>query len=304
MGWPAGSAPARVFDTLLDEQAILGLALGGGLAGLLPVPEIQYLAYLHNAEDQLRGEAATLPFFSQGAVPNPMVVRVAGLGYQKGFGGHFHNDNALAVLRDVPGLVVACPARGRGRRGDAPHLLGRCRRRRHCQRVPRADCALPHRDLHDPDDAGWLDPYVPPERWEAEHVPIGRGRTYGGGRDLTVVSFANGLRMSLRVARRLERHGIRARVLDLRWLAPLPVEDLLREASATGRVLVADETRRSAGVAEGVLAALVDGGFTGTMSRVTSEDSFIPLGPAAAHVLMTEDDIETAALRLAEGDTG
>ena len=232
-----------------------------------------------------------------------MVVRVAGLGYQKGFGGHFHNDNALAVLRDVPGLVVACPARGR----DAAAML------RTCLAAAAVDgtvsvflepIALYHtRDLHDPDDAGWLDPYVPPERWEAEHVPIGRGRTYGGGRDLTVVSFANGLRMSLRVARRLERHGIRARVLDLRWLAPLPVEDLLREASATGRVLVADETRRSAGVSEGVLAALVDGGFTGTMSRVTSEDSFIPLGPAAAHVLMTEDDIETAALRLAEGDT-
>jgi 2-oxoisovalerate dehydrogenase E1 component len=295
--------PGRVFDTLLDEQAILGLALGAGLAGLLPVPEIQYLAYLHNAEDQLRGEAATLSFFSQGAYRNPMVVRVAGLGYQRGFGGHFHNDNALAVLRDIPGLVVACPARG----GDAAEML------RTCLAAAAVDgtvsvflepIALYHtRDLYDPDDAGWLDPYVPPERWETEHVPIGRGRTYGDGQDLTIVSFANGLRMSLRVARRLERRGLRPRVLDLRWLAPLPVEDLLREASATGRVLVADETRRSAGISEGVLAALVDGGFTGTMRRVTSEDSFIPLGPAASHVLLTEDEIESAALRLFEGDT-
>src|SRR5204862_4383646 len=80
---------ARVFDTPLDEQAILGLALGTGLAGLLPVPEIQYLAYLHNAADQIRGEAATLSFFSSGQFRNPMVVRIAGLGYQKGFGGHF-----------------------------------------------------------------------------------------------------------------------------------------------------------------------------------------------------------------------
>src|SRR6185312_2639859 len=53
----AAGGPARVFDTLLDEQSILGVALGGGLTGLLPVPEIQYLAYLHNAEDQIRGEA-------------------------------------------------------------------------------------------------------------------------------------------------------------------------------------------------------------------------------------------------------
>ena len=61
----------RVFDTLLDEQTILGVALGCGVSGLLPVPEIQYLAYLHNAEDQLRGEAATLPFFSNGQYQQP-----------------------------------------------------------------------------------------------------------------------------------------------------------------------------------------------------------------------------------------
>ena len=65
--------PARVFDTLLDEQAILGLALGAGLAGLLPIPEIQYLAYLHNAADQIRGEGATLQFFSNRQYRNPMV---------------------------------------------------------------------------------------------------------------------------------------------------------------------------------------------------------------------------------------
>ena len=73
----------RVFDTLLDEQTILGTALGTSLAGLLPLPEIQYLAYLHNAEDQLRGEAASLAFFSDGSYRNPMVVRIAGLAYQR-----------------------------------------------------------------------------------------------------------------------------------------------------------------------------------------------------------------------------
>ncbi|WP_346299342.1 thiamine pyrophosphate-dependent enzyme, partial [Halomonas sp. BM-2019] len=100
----------RVIDTLLDEQSILGLAIGLAHNGLLPVVEIQFLAYLHNAEDQLRGEAATLSFFSNGQYTNPLVVRIAGLGYQRGFGGHFHNDNAIAVLRDIPGLLVACPS--------------------------------------------------------------------------------------------------------------------------------------------------------------------------------------------------
>jgi 2-oxoisovalerate dehydrogenase E1 component len=76
-----------VINTLLDEQSILGLGIGMAQNGLLPIPEIQFLAYLHNAEDQLRGEAATLSFFSDGQYTNPMVVRIAGLGYQRGFGG-------------------------------------------------------------------------------------------------------------------------------------------------------------------------------------------------------------------------
>ena len=102
----------RVFDTLLDETSILGIAQGAAHIGLLPVPEIQYLAYLHNALDQIRGEAASLQFFSSGQFRNPMVVRVPGLAYQKGFGGHFHNDNSVGALRDIPGLVLAVPARG------------------------------------------------------------------------------------------------------------------------------------------------------------------------------------------------
>ena len=110
---------ARVFDTLLDEQTILGAALGSALAGLLPIPEIQYLAYLHNAEDQLRGEAATLRFFSDGQYATGWWSGSPGLAYQKGFGGHFHNDNSVAVLRDIPGILVACPSSA----AEAPGLL-------------------------------------------------------------------------------------------------------------------------------------------------------------------------------------
>ena len=293
----------RVFDTLLDEQSILGNALGAGLAGLLPIPEIQYLAYLHNAADQLRGEASTLQFFSNGRYRNPMVVRIAGYGYQKGFGGHFHNDNSVAALRDMPGVVVASPSRP----DDAAAML------RTCAAAAREDgrvclflepIALYHtRDLHDTGDSGWLARYPDPGLPES-HVPIGRARLHGAGPDLTLVTFGNGLPMSLRVARRLREHGAGCRVLDLRWLAPLPAEDLLDAARATGRVLVVDETRRSGGVSEAVMTALIDGGFTGSIARVTSEDSFIPLGDAAYRVLLDEPTIERAALRLLQDDPG
>jgi 2-oxoisovalerate dehydrogenase E1 component len=297
---------ARVFDTLLDEQAILGLGLGAGLAGLIPIPEVQYLAYLHNAEDQLRGEAATLPFFSRGRFTNPMVVRIAGLGYQKGFGGHFHNDNAVAVLRDIPGLVVACPARA----DDAAGML------RTCVAAAITDSTLSvflepialyhRRDLYETGDQAWL------AMDHGTHVPIGRARMYlppepvegpdstssagsAASAELTMISFGNGVPMSLRVARRLASAGIAVQVLDLRWLSPLPVEDILAAAPSTARVLVVDETRHSGGVGEGVVTALVEAGFRGPIQRVASQDSFVPLGAAAKHVLLSEDEIEKAA---------
>ena len=112
------------------------------------------------------------------------------------------------------------------------------------------------------------------------------------------MTFGNGLWLSLRAANRLAGDGIGCRVVDLRWLAPLPAEDILREAQATGRVLVADETRRTGGVSEAVLAALADGGFRGQAARVTSQDSFVPLGDAAATVLLSQGDIEAAARTL------
>ncbi|WP_213450871.1 transketolase C-terminal domain-containing protein [Rhizomonospora bruguierae] len=290
----------RVFDTLLDETSILGLALGAGLTGLLPVPEIQYLAYLHNAEDQLRGEAATMRFFSRGAYRNPMVVRIAGLAYQQGFGGHFHNDNSVAVLRDIPGLIVAVPARAE----DAAPML------RACLASATADgsvcafiepIALYHtRDLYAEGDGEWLAPYRAPDSWSDAHTPIGRARVYpvGGGEDVTVITFGNGVRMALRAAATLAADGVGTRVVDLRWLSPLPVADIIRESAATGRVLVVDETRRSGGVGEGVLAALVDSGYVGAASRIASLDTFLPLGPAAGQVLVSEESIAQGARAL------
>jgi 2-oxoisovalerate dehydrogenase E1 component len=226
------------------------------------------------------------------------VVRVAGYGYQKGFGGHFHNDDAVGVLRDIPGLVIASPARP----DDAAAML------RTCVAAAVIDgtvsvflepIALYHTtDLHDEGDGGWLAPYAPPERWTETQVPLGSARTYGEGDDLTIVTSGNGLYLTLRVVSRLAAAGVASRVVDLRWLAPLPIDDVLREAGATGRVLVVDETRRTGGISEGVLAELVDAGFDGHLARVASKDSIVPLGDAARLVLVSEEEIEAAALDL------
>lgn len=285
---------ARVFDSLLDEQSILGLALGAAVSGLLPIPEIQYLAYLHNAEDQLRGEAASLSFFSNGRYRNGMVVRIAGYAYQKGFGGHFHNDNSVAVLRDIPGVVIASPAHP----SDAGPMLRTCVA---AARVDGTVCvflepiALYHtRDLHEPGDGVWTAAYPTPDRWDEHHVEVGDGRLVRDGDDVLIVSWANGLGLSLRAAKELAAAGISCRVFDLRWLAPLPLEQVLEHARELGRVVVVDETRRSGGVGEAVVSGLVEAGYTGRMTRVAAHDTFVPLGDAANLVLVGVDDVVAA----------
>ena len=282
----------RVIDTHLDETSILGLAQGAGLLGLLPVPEIQYLAYVHNAVDQLRGEAASLQFFSAGQYSNPMVVRIAGLAYQRGFGGHFHNDNSIGGLRDIPGLVIAVPSRG----DDAVRMLRGCvALAKECGRVVAflEPIALYHqKDLIAEGDEQWLFDYPSP----GEVILPGEVGAYGEG-PLLIVSYANGLHMSLRARDRLAReHGVDARVLDVRWINPLPFDAIRRAAADASAVLVVDECRGTGGgIAEAVIANLAESGYRGALRSVRAPDSFIPLGPAADAVLIQTEDVVRAA---------
>jgi 2-oxoisovalerate dehydrogenase E1 component len=282
----------RMIDTLLDEQSILGLAIGMAQNGFLPLPEIQFLAYLHNAEDQLRGEAATLPFFSNGQFTNPMVLRIAGLGYQKGFGGHFHNDNSLAVIRDIPGVILAVPSTGE----DAAMMLRECvRLAREEQRVVvflEPIALYPMRDLLGDKDGGWMTRYPAPDL----RIGFGAVGVTGQGRDLAIVTYGNGHYLSRQALPRIEAAGIAARIIDLRWLSPLPEPALLRALEGCDHILIVDECRRSGGPAEGLMALLAEAGLK--PARITSEDSFIATGPAYAATMPSADSIVAAALKV------
>ncbi|MEM7700759.1 MAG: thiamine pyrophosphate-dependent enzyme [Pseudomonadota bacterium] len=286
---------ARVIDTLLDEQSILGLGIGLAHNGFLPMPEIQFLAYLHNAEDQLRGEAATLPFFSKGQFTNPMVVRIAGLGYQKGFGGHFHNDNSLAVLRDIPGLILAVPSNG----ADAAMMLRECvRLAREKQRLVvflEPIALYPMRDLHEAGDGLWMRGYPDPDA----RIGFGEVGVDGDGDDLAIVTFGNGTYLSHQAKKVLEKSGIATRVIDTRWLSPLPEAALIEAIEGARNVLIVDETRRSGGVAEAMMALFAENGVR-SMARVTATDSFIATGPAYGATMPSRESIIEAAKALVE----
>ncbi len=280
----------RVQDTLLDEQTILGMAIGAAHNGFIPIPEIQFLAYLHNAEDQIRGEAATLSFFSNGQFTNPMVIRIAGLGYQRGFGGHFHNDNSVTVLRDIPGLIVACPSNGH----DARRMLRECVRLAHAERrvvVFIEPIALyGTADIHDGDKA-WASEYLPPQ--DDSTVNYGDIAQHGKGKQLCILSYGNGYYLSRQAQAQLD--GIDLRIVDIRWLAPLPMAAILKAVATCENILIVDECRRSGSLSEELMAQLVEAGFTAPVKRVTGHDSFIPLGNAAYAVMPSVDDIVAAA---------
>ncbi|MEO6298209.1 MAG: transketolase C-terminal domain-containing protein, partial [Paracoccaceae bacterium] len=279
----------RVIDTLLDEQSILGLAIGMAQNGFVPMPEIQFLAYLHNAEDQLRGEAATLPFFSNGQFTNPMVLRIAGLGYQKGFGGHFHNDNSLAVLRDIPGAILAVPSTG----ADAAMMLRECvRLAREEQRVVvfvEPIALYGARDLLAEKDGLWMTTYPNPEM----RVPFGDVGVTGVGRDVGIVTYGNGHFLAQQAAGRLQAEGVKLRVIDLRWLAPLPFDALAKALEGVKRVLFVDECRRSGNVAEALMTWAAEQGLR-RFARLSAEDSFIATGPAYAATLPSVEGIVAA----------
>lgn len=286
----------RVFNSLLDEQSILGAAIGLAHNGFLPIPEIQFLAYVHNAEDQIRGEAATLAFFSKGQFTNPMVLRVAGLPYQKGFGGHFHNDNSLAVFRDIPGVIIAVPSNG----VDAVKMMRACVREAFEKgRVivfVEPIALYMTKDLHQSEDKGWSFAYPA----VIEEISIGEFGVFGDGKDLTILTYGNGYYFSRQAEKILkEKHGIKCKIIDLRWIAPLNEVGLIEELKNSKNILIVDECRKTGSISEALVAMMVEHMPQIPKIKVlAAHDCFITLGVAAAAGLPSKDEIIQAALAM------
>lgn len=302
--------PRRIWNSMLDETTILGTAIGMSHNGFLPIPEIQFLAYVHNAEDQIRGEASTLAFFSQGQFNNPMVVRVAGLAYQKGFGGHFHNDNSLAVFRDLPGVVIAVPSNGY----DAVKMMRACVREANTNgRVVifvEPIALYMTKDLHVEGDKGWSFPYPEPTGdLDQDEIKFGEFGVYDSpdmnarDRDLCIVTYGNGYYYSRQAAQELEMAGVKVRILDLRWLAPLDWSRLLEAISGFKNILFVEECRKTGSFSEQIVAGIVERmgiaiGASVSIPNVrvlAADDCFIPLGYAAAAGLPKKAEILAAA---------
>jgi len=120
---------------------------------------------------------------------------------------------------------------------------------------------------------------------------------HGKGTDLAIVTFANGAHLSQQGLPLLAKQGIKARIVDVRWLSPLPAEAIAAALKGCNAALIVDETRRTGGVAEALMALLAEHTDL-PHARHTAEDSFIPTGPAYAATMPSRDSIVAAALDL------
>jgi len=152
------------------------------------------------------------------------------------------------------------------------------------------------RDLHESGDGGWMGEYPAPD----ERIPFGEVGVHCDGKDLAIVTYANGAYLAKQALPILAANGVKARIIDIRWLTPLPEQAIAEAIGPCKAALIVDETRRTGGVAEALMAALkerVDVPF----ARLTAEDSFIPTGPAYAATMPSRDSIVAASLALAGG---
>jgi 2-oxoisovalerate dehydrogenase E1 component len=147
------------------------------------------------------------------------------------------------------------------------------------------------RDLHAEKDGAWMTRY--PEAGEV--IALGEVGVHGDGADLAIVTYGNGCYLSRQAVRRLSEQGIKARIIDIRWLSPLPSGDLIRAVEGCGRILIVDECRISGGPAEALMALFAERTAL-PVRRLCAKDSFIATGPAYAATMPSADDIaETAA---------
>lgn len=271
----------RVIDTPLAESAIVGVAIGAAVNGMLPVAEIQFADFIYSAVNQIISEAAKWRYRTNGAQGCPIVVRAP---YGGGVhGGPYHSQSVESLFFGIPGLKIVVPATPY----DAKGLLKAAIRDpdpvlffEHKKSYRLVKGEVPHQD------------YV---------VPIGKARVSRPGRDLTVVAYGLMAHYSLEAAEAVAEDGIDVEVVDLRTLAPLDTEAILESVKKTSKVLIVHEDNLTGGVGAEVAALVGQEAFEyldGPITRLASPDiPAMPFSPPLEEFAMPTADKIKQALR-------
>jgi len=251
----------RVINTPLAEGAIVGASLGLAVSGLIPVPEIQFLGFTHQAFHQIGPQLGRYRYRSRGRYHAQVTIRAP-------FGGgvrtpEFHADAIEAQLTQAPGVKVVCPSNPY----DAKGLLLEA--------------------IRDPDPVLFLEPQRLYRKGRAEvpdgdfTIPFGKSKLVRNGTDVTLIAWSAAVELCLTAAETLEQEKISAAVLDLRTLVPLDVEGIVKAIEGTGRCVIVHEAPRTSGFGAEVIATIQEEAFfslDAPIARVTGHDTPYPPG--------------------------
>jgi len=274
----------RVLDTPLTESMIVGVSIGAAVAGLRPVPEIQFADFIFPAFNQILSEAARMRFRSNGAFSCPMTLRAP---YGGGVhGALYHSQSVEAFFAHIPGLKVVIPSTPYDTRG----LL------RTAIRDEDPVLFFEHKKMYRS---------VRGEVPETDYtIPLGQAKVTREGTDVTVIAYGLMAHYSLEAAELLEGEGVSVEVVDLRTLRPLDGATVLNSVAKTGKAVIVYEDNRFAGYGAEIAAMIAEEAFEsldGPVVRVTGPD--VP-GVPYNHVLEdwfmpSPDRIANAVRRLA-----
>jgi 2-oxoisovalerate dehydrogenase E1 component beta subunit len=256
--------PDRVIDSPLAEGIIVSSSIGAALAGMRPVPEIQFADFITPAMDALTQQAAKLRYRSGGTQTCPLTLRVC---YGGGVGGGlYHSQTNTTWFAHEPGLVVVAPSTP----SDAKGML------KAAIRDDNPVVYFEHKKLYRsikeeiPEDDYISDLYKSAVRRE--------------GTDITAISYGYTLQLTLQAAERMKQeHGVEVEVVDLRILSPLDKDTILGSVGKTNRAVIVHEDHRTLGIGAEISAILAEEAFDcldAPVVRVTAPD--VPAIPFSA----------------------
>ena len=273
--------PERLLDTPISETAVMGLAVGGAMAGMKPVVELMYLDFLGVCFDQILNQAAKLRFMTGGKARMGLTIRTQFGGGRSS--GAQHSQSLEALLAHIPGLTVVMPSTP----ADTYGLL------RAAIRDPNPVIFIENRQQY-----GAKGPKPPADYL----LPLGKAKVVRPGTDATVVSVSRMVGEALAAAESLAAKGISVEVIDLRTVAPLDRPTILESLAKTNRLLIAHEGVTDFGIGAEIAALAVYEGFwtlDAPVMRVAPPPTPSPYAPnLEKRWLPDSHDIERAVKRL------
>jgi 2-oxoisovalerate dehydrogenase E1 component len=246
----------RVFDTSLSEEGIIGRSVGMAIAGLKPVPEIQFRKYADPATEQIN-DCGTMRWRTLSKFSAPMVVRIP-VGFGKKTGDPWHSVSGEAIFAHTIGWRIAYPSNTE----DAVGLL------RSALRGDDPTFFFEHRALLDTPQARANypgDDFV---------LPFGKARIHREGKSATIVTWGAMVDRATQAA-----EGLDVEILDLRTIVPWDKEAILASVKKTNRVLVLHEDNWTCGLGGEIAATISQKAFTyldAPVERLATADCPVP----------------------------